>query len=87
MGVDAMDDLALLAHFIERAVLRDDCAWIDDDETRRGVEMTVERSNSRARFLEEKLVNRGFSVLASRVAAWSQCSQAGKNEGFHTASP
>ena len=56
MGVDAMDDLVLLADFVERVVSRNDCSWADDDETRCRVEMAAERSASRARFLEE-----GFS--------------------------
>ena len=54
VGVDAMDDLVLLADFVERVVVGNDCSWADDDETRWRVEMAAQRSASRARFLEEK---------------------------------
>ena len=34
VGVDAMDDLVLLADFVERVMIENDCSWADDDETR-----------------------------------------------------
>ena len=53
-GSDAIDDLVLVAEFVERVVLGNDSSWSDDDETRWRVEMAAERIQSRARFLEEK---------------------------------
>ena len=76
MGVDATDDLVLLADFVERVVIGIDCSWADDDEPRCRVEMAAERSASRARFLEEKIsrgaVNRCFRSGVHRRLMYQQ---------------
>ena len=75
-GLDAIDDLVLVAEFVERVVLGNDSSWSDDDETRWRVEMAAERIQFRARFLEEKFsrgaVNRGFRSGAHRRLMYQQ---------------
>ena len=63
-GLDAMDDLALVADTVERVLIGKDSSCVDDDDTRWRLEVAVERLGSRARFLETTFsrgaVNRGF---------------------------
>ena len=63
-GLDAMDDLALVADTVERVLIGKDSSCLDDDDTRWRLEVAVERLGSRARFLETTFsrgaVNRGF---------------------------
>ena len=63
-GLDAMDDLALVADTVERVLIDKDSSCLDDDDTRWRLEGAVERLGSRARFLETTFsrgaVNRGF---------------------------
>ena len=63
-GLDAMDDLALVADTVERVLIDKDSSCLDDDETRWRLEVAVERLGSHARFLETTFsrgtVNRGF---------------------------
>ena len=63
-GLDAMDDLALVADTVERVLIGKDPSCLDDDDTRWRLEMAVERLDSRARFVETTFsrgaVNRGF---------------------------
>ena len=64
MGLDAMDDLALVANAVERVLVAKDCSCVDDDDTRWRLERAVERLGSHARFLETTfsrgVVNRGL---------------------------
>lgn len=59
-----MNDMSDLADFIERAVLQDDRSVLDDDDERWRLEMVLERTESRLRFLEQKFtrgaVNKGL---------------------------
>ena len=63
-GLDAMDDLALVADAVDRVLIHKDSSCLDDDDTRWRLEVAVERLGSRARFLETTFsrgaVNRGF---------------------------
>ena len=63
-GLDAMDDLALVADTVKRVLIGKDSSCLDDDDTRWRLEVAVERLGSRARFLETTFsrgaVNRGF---------------------------
>ena len=63
-GLDAMDDLALVAETVERVLIDKDSSCLDDDDTRWRLEVAVERLGSHARFLETTFsrgaVNRGF---------------------------
>ena len=63
-GLDAMDDLALVADTVERVLIGKDSSCLDDDDTRWRLEVAVERLGSHARFLETTFsrgaVNRGF---------------------------
>ena len=62
-GLDAMDDLAMVADTVERVLIGKDSSYLDDDETRWRLERAVERLDSRARFVETTFsrgaVNRG----------------------------
>ena len=64
MGLDAMDDLALVADAVERVLIGKDRSCLDDDDTRWRLERAVERLGSHARFLETTFsrgaVNRGL---------------------------
>ena len=63
-GLDAMDDLALVADTVKQVLIGKDSSCLDDDDTRWRLEVAVERLGSRARFLETTFsrgaVNRGF---------------------------
>ena len=63
-GLDAMNDLAVVAHTVERVLIDKDSSCLDDDDTRWRLEVAVERLDSHARFLETAFsrgaVNRGF---------------------------
>ena len=63
-GMDAMDDLALVADTVERVLIGKDSSCLDDDDTRWRLKMAVERLDSHARFVETTFsrgaVNRGF---------------------------
>ena len=49
-GVDAMDDLALVADTVERVLIGKAPSCLDDDDTRWRLERAVDRLDSRARF-------------------------------------
>ena len=63
-GLDAMDDLALVADTVKRVLIGKDSSCLDDDDTRWRLEVAVERLGSRARFLKTTFsrgaVSRGF---------------------------
>ena len=63
-GLDAMNDLAVVAETVERILIDKDSSCLDDDDTRWRLEVAVERLDSHARFLETTFlrgaVNRGF---------------------------
>ena len=63
-GLDAMNDLAVVAETVERVLIDKDASCLDDDDTRWRLEVAVERLDSHARFLETTFsrgaVNRGF---------------------------
>ena len=63
-GLDAMNDLAVVADTVERVLIDKDSSCLDDDDTRWHLEVAVERLDSHARFLETTFsrgaVNRGF---------------------------
>ena len=63
-GLDAMNDLALVADAVERVLIHKDSSCLDEDGTRWRLERAVERLGDHARFLETAFlrgaVNRGF---------------------------
>ena len=63
-GLDAMNDLAVVADTVERVLIDKHSSCLDDDDTRWRLEVAVERLDSHARFLETTFsrgaVNRGF---------------------------
>ena len=63
-GLDAMNDLAVVAETVERVLLDKDSSCLDDDDTRWHLEVAVQRLGSHARILETTFsrgaVNRGF---------------------------
>jgi hypothetical protein len=64
VGYDAMNDMSDLADFIDQAVLQGDRSMLDDEDERWHLEMVLERTGSRLRFLEHKFsrgaVNKGL---------------------------
>ena len=64
VGYDAMNDMSALAGFIDRAVLQGDTSMLDDEAERWQLEMVLDRTGSRLRFLEHKFsrgaVNKGL---------------------------
>ena len=66
VGYDAMNDMSALADFIDQTVLQGDTSMLDDEDERWRLEMVLERTGSRLRFLEQKFsrgaVNKGFRV-------------------------
>ena len=54
VGYDAMNDMSDLAGFIDQAVLQGDTSVLDDEDERWRLEMVLERTGSRLRFLEHK---------------------------------
>jgi hypothetical protein len=64
LGLDAMDDLATMADFVEQVVLNGDRVMLDDEDARQAVECAIDRSRSRAPFLAHRFsrrdVNKGF---------------------------
>ena len=63
-GLDAMNDLAVVAETVERGVIDRDSSCLDDDDTRWHLEVALARLGSHARFLEttfsRSAVNCGF---------------------------
>ena len=63
-GLDAMNDLAVVAETVERVLIDKDSSCLDDADARWRLEVAVERLGSHARFLETAFsrgaVNRGF---------------------------
>ena len=63
-GVDAMNDLVLVADTVERVLIDKDSSCLDEDDTRWSLERAVERLGDHARFLDTAFlrgaVNRGF---------------------------
>ena len=58
-GLDAMDDLALVADTVKRVLIGKDSSCLDDDDTRWRLEVAVERLGSRAgdhrRFIHQQM--------------------------------
>ena len=63
-GLDAMNDVAVVADTVERVLIDKDSSCLDDDDTRWRLEVAVERLHAHARFLETTFsrgaANRGF---------------------------
>ena len=63
-GLDAINDLAVVAETVERVLINKDSSCLDDDDNRWRLKVAVERLGSPARFLETTFsrgaVNRGF---------------------------
>lgn len=66
VGWDAMNDMSALADFIDQAVLQGDRSMLDDEDERWRLEMVLERTESRLRFLEHKfsrgVANKGLQA-------------------------
>ena len=64
VGYDAMNDMSDLADFIDQAVLQGGRSMLDDEDERWHLELVLERTGSRLRFLENKFsrsaVNKGL---------------------------
>ena len=64
VGYDAMNDMSDLADFIDQAVLQGDSSMLDDEDERWRLEMLLDRTGSRLRFLEHRFsrgaVNKGL---------------------------
>ena len=75
-GLDAMNDVAVVADTVERVLIDKDSSCLDDDDTRWRLEVAVERLSSHARFLETTFsrgaVNRGFRAGHHRRLMYQQ---------------
>ena len=69
-GLDAMNDVAVVADTVERVLVDKDSSCLDDDDTRWHLEVAVERLRAHARFLETTFsrgaVNRRFRASDHR---------------------
>lgn len=60
-GLDAMHDLDTMVEFVKQALLEGDASVLDDEDERWRIEMAIDRSKSRARFLEGKFSRRAVN--------------------------
>ena len=64
VGYDAVNDMSDLSAFIDQALLQGDRSMLEDEDERWHLEMVLERTGSRLRFLEQKFsrgaVNKGL---------------------------